>query len=512
MAQAPSGGVPSAEALPAKAQAKLPKEPEPEVVAEPNLQLFTVMAAINAAGYDDAANRPEAAPMRAAIRKELAAKNITVLPALREFYQRHRLSDPARELSQYVTLALFMGDPPKFEIESSPSNLPPEIADMGEVVPLMAEFFQQADIPALWNKYQEAMEDEADRYRAFLSKVVIETNGYLRMDSSGFYGRKFAIYINPMGAPSQTNARNYGDHYYVVVGPSAEIPEEVIRHGWLHYMLDPFPYRNVKLLESKSQLQKISERVPNLDPAFKTNFGLVVTESLIRAIQARRMKASQEEKQGMVNEAVETGNYLAAYFFDAMAVFEKQPVGMKLYYSEMIEAIPVTDEERRLAKVQFRAPIVRENNEAVFSSTEMLFRRGEDHIARGQLDEARRLYETLAKDYGPQPKALYQLGIVSALQNYPAIARDYFTQAATQSSDPHIKSWAHIYLGRMLDREGERDAAKVEYTAALEAGDPAPETRAAAQKGLDEAFIPSKVKAETESKEQPRVRVPLGKD
>jgi len=72
---------------------------EENIVAEPNLQVFTVLAAINAAGYNEGADKPELAPMREAVRKELAAKNIPSLPALKEFYERHRRSEPGRDLS-----------------------------------------------------------------------------------------------------------------------------------------------------------------------------------------------------------------------------------------------------------------------------------------------------------------------------------------------------------------------------------------------------------------------------
>src|SRR5438477_11501469 len=48
--------------------------------------LFTVMAAINAAGYDAEIASPNNHPLRAEIRKELAARNIPSLKALTEFY------------------------------------------------------------------------------------------------------------------------------------------------------------------------------------------------------------------------------------------------------------------------------------------------------------------------------------------------------------------------------------------------------------------------------------------
>src|SRR5688572_28260607 len=86
-----------------------------EIVAQPDLTLFTVMAAINAAGYDDGLDRADPASIRAGVRKELEGRRIPSVEALREFYEAHRLADPGANVSQYVSLALLSNGPPKFE-------------------------------------------------------------------------------------------------------------------------------------------------------------------------------------------------------------------------------------------------------------------------------------------------------------------------------------------------------------------------------------------------------------
>jgi hypothetical protein len=45
-------------------------------------------------------------------------------------------------------------------------------------------------------------------------------------------------------------------------------------------------------------------------------------------------------------------------------------------------------------------------------------------------------------------------------------------------------AWSHIYLGRIFDLEENREQALAHYRAALQAGDPTPDTKAAAEKGL----------------------------
>jgi hypothetical protein len=68
--------------------------------------LFTIMAAINAAGYKAEWSSPNNHPIRAAIQAELAKRNIPSLVPLKEFFESHRKRTDAQELSQYISFAL----------------------------------------------------------------------------------------------------------------------------------------------------------------------------------------------------------------------------------------------------------------------------------------------------------------------------------------------------------------------------------------------------------------------
>jgi tetratricopeptide (TPR) repeat protein len=63
-------------------------------------------------------------------------------------------------------------------------------------------------------------------------------------------------------------------------------------------------------------------------------------------------------------------------------------------------------------------------------------------------------------------------------------ARTSFEQAAHSAKDPRTVAWSHIYLGRIYDIQQNRETAMEHYRAALAAGDPLPDTKAAAEKGL----------------------------
>ncbi|MBI3894591.1 MAG: tetratricopeptide repeat protein [Acidobacteria bacterium] len=486
-----------------------------DIVAEPNLQLFTVLTAINLAGYEGGTQHSERSPWRDNIRQELAQRKIPSLASLQEFYQNHQLGNPSQELSQYVSLALFLSGPPSFQLEQNPANLPPEVWDLRDMVPLLAAFYQEADLAGLWEKYLPAMEEESDQYRQFLAQVIQETTGYLRMDTSSTWRRRFAIYINPLGASNQTHARIYGNDYYIV-GSSTEIPEEEVRHGWLHFLLDPLPFRSSREVAAKGELLKIAQRAPALDEAFRNDFGLLLTESLIRAVLARRSRADAEAKQQAVQEAVQEGYFLTAYFFEALEKFEQQPVGMRLYYPEMIKGISVQREQERSAQIQFVAQPNLVTEEIRRPSLDQMIRQGEESIANEQYEQARQVFESLLQQYGPQAQVYYGLALVASQQKQPQEAKQYFEQAASLASDPQIKAWSHIYRGRLFDLEGDRAAALAEYSAALATGESPADAQAAAEKGLQERFAPidnpPPAKEEPSEEAKPRFGVPLGKE
>jgi hypothetical protein len=56
---------------------------------------------------------------------------------------------------------------------------------------------------------------------------------------------------------------------------------------------------------------------------------------------------------------------------------------------------------------------------------------------------------------------------------------------ASGPADPKILAWSHIYLGRIHDREGNRDLALSEYRAALAVEGAPDAARLAAQRGVE---------------------------
>ena len=67
-----------------------------------NPQLFAVMCALHAAGYESTVSLAGSLPIRARLRAELQAQQGPATQALRAFYRKHALSDAGATLSRYI--------------------------------------------------------------------------------------------------------------------------------------------------------------------------------------------------------------------------------------------------------------------------------------------------------------------------------------------------------------------------------------------------------------------------
>ncbi|HKA01177.1 MAG TPA: hypothetical protein VKE70_31910, partial [Candidatus Solibacter sp.] len=216
--------------------------------------LFTVMAAINAVGYKADNASPANHPLREAIQKELAKRTIPSLPAIKDFFDKHRKLTDTAELGQYISFALSCSGPPTFEFTQRDVDIPPDAAALRDFSRLMAAFYKEANIDDLWKRSQPAIEQYLGRYHEPVTNSVLLVNGYLRQMTSGFKNRRFQIFVELQAAPNQIQTRSYADNYTVVVTPSAEPRIFDVRHGYLHYLLDPLSTYNQEILNRKKSL------------------------------------------------------------------------------------------------------------------------------------------------------------------------------------------------------------------------------------------------------------------
>lgn len=453
--------------------------------------LFTVMAAINAAGYSADLSSPNNHPLRDAIRAELAKRNIPSLPAIKEFFDRHRKRTDTEELSQYISFALTVSGPPAFAFKLRDVDIPPDVTGMKELSPLLAAFYKEAGIEDLWKRSQPAFDQYIDLYHGPVSEAVLQVNAYLRQQTSGFKGRRFQIFIDLLAAPNQIQTRSYGDDYTIVITPSPEPRIFDVRHAYLHYLLDPLSTRYQEILNRKKALSDHAQRAEALDDSFKEDFLLLTTESLIKAVEAKLDRRPQG-----IQEALRQGYILTPFFAEHLPVYEKQEQAMLYYYPTLVSAIDLRTEDARLSPVEFdkqraqRAvvPTPAPPPPPELTGAAKTLDDAEKLYTARDLDNAKKLYlEVLQQTDNPVMHAAsyYGMARIAVLQKDPELADQLFHKTLDLQPEPQVKAWTLVYLGRLSMAEGDRAQAAQYFQSALKVEGASPAAHQAASQGVD---------------------------
>jgi tetratricopeptide (TPR) repeat protein len=352
----------------------------------------------------------------------------------------------------------------------------------------------QAGLQDIWKQHREAYAGLGARYHEALSKMLFSTEVYLKIPSAAYLGRQFTVYLDPMGAPSQINARNYGTDYYVVISPAGSaLKMQQIRHTYLHYLLDPLALKNGGAIKRLEPLLDGVKAAP-MDESFKNDISLLVTECLVRAIEARTTgpsKAMEAERAKVVEESVQEGYVLTRYFYDSLAQFEKDPAGMRQAYADMLAKIGVSKERKRESQIEFAQHAEPELLHLSRPVDEHLLLTAERRLSAGDPQAAQKLaQEALDENREDQGRALFILAQVATVNRDMQGARHYFERALEVAQEPKVIAWSHIYLGRIFDLQENRQAALGHYRAALTAGNSLPEAKAAAERGLQQPYEP----------------------
>ncbi|SRR5579871_1077835 len=466
--------------------------------ADSNLTLFSVIAAAAAA---DEKGEVYTSPLAQQIRKDLAGKEIPVLNEIRRFLALNK-----GDYTKLVSFALVVEGPPDFLFRYREVDLPQDAQALIGLNPMIAEFYRDAKLDELWKKYRPIYDQQSAIYDEGIARVMLLVNGYLRTPSAGFYGRNFSVDIEMIGPPNEVNARSFENNYDVVVTSAPQLHADEVRHGYLHYILEPMAAKESLVVNSKSKLEDVAKQAPALDRGLRRSFPLFMTESLIRAVEMRMAKLSTAEQARRAQEDSTEGYFLVPYFLEALLKFEQQDAGMRIYYPEMIERIDVGREEKRANQITFTAtPAPRTLHEYTAEAKsgsdpiEGLLADGEDAMARRDVNAARKAYQAaLEKATGETPnpsgraRALYGLALAATEAKQAEVAKTFFQQTLEVAREPQLLAWSHIYLGRLYDMENRRDSAIHQYKQALESGDIAVAARLAAQKGLETPFTKPK--------------------
>jgi len=191
-----SGNAQSSSSSSSSSPQPFPQEKAPSLVdpAGPTISLvssepvFIMAAALNACGYDEGLE--ESAPVRVKVREEINqalaksedARNKRDAVCL--FIAQHRMTGTEHDISQYISLALYLTPPPEIETSVDLPEMPPDSTQVVEIVPLLRSFAEAVDLHGIWLSVHRIDDEEADQLHDPLSKMIVSTNLYLKMPAS----------------------------------------------------------------------------------------------------------------------------------------------------------------------------------------------------------------------------------------------------------------------------------------------------------------------------------------
>jgi tetratricopeptide (TPR) repeat protein len=503
------------------AQGKQPQEKKPAlppqaemrraVSVETRPQLFATLCALDAAGFDSGVSTTNQSPGRVKLRERMLALQGPAVDALRTYYKEHALADSGATFARFVSFALAAGPPPKFAFELRREDLPPDALALEGFNEVLANFYREAQLDQLWQFYQRDYESGVEYYSAPLSEIALTATSYLREILKSNSPRTFSLYVEPL-AGRKTNFRNYGDHYELVVSPTADPPLEDIRHAFLHFLLDPMAIQYRTEAARASPLLEYAAHAPRLPVEFHDDYSAFFDECLVRAVELRLRRLAPADLASEIDQAESSGYVLVRPIYAGLSGFEKSEPAMSYYLPELIKGIDVAGESRRLRGVKFAdaapagepspaagsGPILASRSAASTDPVEEYLAEGQRQISARNGAAATASFERVLAAHPDDLRATYGLAVASALSGKPDRARELFSKviAASKSApaenaappDPANISWSHIYLGRMYDVEGQRDLAIAEYQAALAVAGAPESARSAAQRGVETGY------------------------
>lgn len=495
----------------------------PAISMETSEALFDVMAGLNACGYDQELAISD--PVRQKVR-DLMAQALAQSEAARDardnlcaFVHKYTLGDPRRNLAQYVSLALYLNPPPDLSQSVPTTELPPDAEPIVGYISLLRDFAQTANLHLIWALVRPDYDQEVAKLHGPLTKMILDMDLYLKQPPSSYNDRRFLVLLEPQIAPGQTNARVYGSDYVVVASPvNGVLRMKEIKHTYLHFELEPLLYARSEAIDQLLPLLELVQDAP-IPLADKSDIVALVTECMIRAIEARTMdtgvpaytppahfsrsqmasinakiNAHDQQvaavRQKYVDDSMTQGYILTQYFYNQLARFEQGPISLEEAVGEMVYGMNVQVEKNRVKDLAFTDHQDEDVLERPTRAPDLLDQAEQD-LANGDAKGAIQLANQALAAHTPHAgRAQFILGRADLLSNDVDGAVKAFQQAVQLSHDQRTLAWSHIYLGRIFDVEGDRKKALDEYQVAMQERDGNPDTKQAAQAGLQRPFGP----------------------
>lgn len=300
------------------------------VIVTDDERIFTLFAALNAAGFD---REYEGIPMisvRQQVRASLAGKNLPSLARLKPIFER--VTD--YHLTVWV---LQRGNGPEFARAEPAWWVTTRAADFDGLADALKVFYIEADIPSLWQKVGAEYRGEIERWQPLAEASLRNIQVYL--DISEFPFRQLVVISNLLDSYYSGSGPQIGDIAYVIAGPTeTELSlTGLIEHEALHSIIGPMIDRNRNVV-SKAQADRLFAVLKKSMPSGYGSWDSALEETLIRAINLRMVK--DEALRARMLTQLENGGFVLIRPLDkALEDYEKSDLTFEGYIPTLLNTI-----------------------------------------------------------------------------------------------------------------------------------------------------------------------------
>jgi len=299
-------------------------------------RIFTVMAFLNAFGYDSEATGSEMPPLRVKVR-QLVAANLRQSP--------QKLAEWQRTYARYVKARILLPEYQEYALGITPDYpfqpaLPIRRKQLSEFHEILNNFCQTAKLDAIWEVVKPDYMSEVRAYQLeTLQSDVDAVWTYLRMTRSDTF--TFVIVPNPLCQSFTAQAVHRGAYYYIVNGP--RVGRGLNNHEYLHSIVDPIV--NASLAPQRGKLDEYFRASKGKTIYYGTTLNFS-SECLIHALTPRlalkrddtpeRRAANEREIDDLMNR----GFLLVRPFYELLGSFESSRLRFDQFVPQLFDRTP----------------------------------------------------------------------------------------------------------------------------------------------------------------------------
>lgn len=309
--------------------------PQPEFGSQPVIvtadeRIFTLFAALNAAGFDREYEGIPMTPVRQQVRASLAGKNLPSLVRLKPIFER---------LADYhlVVWVLQRGSPPEFGRAETGWWVSTRAADFDGLAQALGDFHREADIPTLWRLVEKDYRAEVSRWQPLAESSVQKVMQYLHLNEPPY--RQLAVIPNLLDSYYSGNGPQIGDTAYVVAGPTEteRSLQGLIEHEALHSLTGPMLDRQIGTIPS-DQARRLFAVLKKSMPSGYGTWASSLEENINRAINLRLLPDEQLRTRQL--DLLESEGFLLIKPLDrALAAYEQSGQPFDVYLPTLLETL-----------------------------------------------------------------------------------------------------------------------------------------------------------------------------